>query len=702
MSAAVIGRSLARVDGRAKVTGTARYAADFNQPRQAHAVLAHSAIGAGRIASIDDRDTLDCPGVLAVMTHLNAPKLPYQPHKVPPLDPSMGERLHVLQDERIRFFGQPVAVVVAETLDQAERAAERLHIGYEAQQPVVDLEDHHAATVHPEEGPGSPPDAQRGDAERALTQAACKVDGHYAIARENHTPMEPHATVAVWEDEQLTLWTKSQFVVGERDEIAAIFGLQPQQVRVICPFVGGAFGSALRTWPHVTLAALAARQVGRPVKLVLTRRQMFHEVGYRPRTIQRVALGASKEGKLISLIHEAVGETSRYEEFVEGVTRASAFMYSCANVTTGYRLRPLDVSTPTHMRAPGEASGIFALESAMDELAYALKIDPVELRRRNEPALDESRAKPFSSRQLVKCFEEGMRRFGWSARNPAPRSMGDGRLLVGWGTAACAYPALQAPASARVRVQPDGSVEVETSASDMGPGTYTSLTQVAAEALAVPVERVRLALGDTGFPPAPPHGGSMTLASVGSAVRAACIEARQRMAHASKAQVTGQLIEVQASACRPEEIEKQYSLHAFGAVFADVSVDPDVGIIRVRRLLGVYDVGRLINPRLAHSQCIGGMVGGIGMALMERTLLDESDGRPVNAHMADYLVPVSLDIDQLEASFLEQADLRANPLGAKGVGEIALVGVAPAIANAVFHATGRRARRLPIRIEDML
>lgn len=698
MSAAAIGVPVRRVDGRAKVTGAAHYAADFNQPGQAYAVIVHSAAGAGRIASIDDQEAMKCPGVLAVITHLNAPRLPYKPHKVPPTDPPTGERLHVLQDEQIRFFGQPVAVVVAETLDQAEHAAERLHISYDAEGPVISLADARATTVKPEAGPGTPEDSTRGDAARALASAAYKVDFTYEIARENHTPMEPHAAVAAWEGDHLTLWSKTQFVVAERDEIASIFGVPADHVRVISPFVGGAFGTALRTWPHVPLAVLAARQVGRPVKLVLTRRQMFQETGYRPHSLQRVALGAGEDGRLTSLIHEAVAETSRYEQFVESIISPSAFLYSCPNVATQYRLRPLDVSTPNHMRAPGEASGIFALECAVDELAYALKMDPVELRRHNEPALDESQGKPFSQRALLQCLEEGGRRFGWPGRNPAPRSMRDGRLLLGWGMAACTYPAWQFPASARVRVQADGWVEVETAASDMGPGTYTSLSQIAAETLEVPIERIRVSLGRADFPPAPPHGGSVTMASVGSAVRAACLEARAQMSGASN----GQAIETQAVASRPEEIEKQYSLHAFGAVFAEVSVDPDVGIIRVRRLLGVYDVGRVINPRLAHSQCIGGMVGGIGMALMERTVLDERDGRPVNAHMADYLVPVNLDINQLEATFLDQPDPQANPLGVKGLGEIALVGVAPAIANAVFHATGIRVRRLPIRIEDML
>jgi xanthine dehydrogenase YagR molybdenum-binding subunit len=545
--------------------------------------------------------------------------------------------------------------------------------------------------------------------------------------------------VAAWSGDRLTLWSKSQFVVNEQAEIAAIFGLPPENVRVICPFIGGAFGTSLRTWPHVTLAAIAARQVGRPVKLVLTRKQMFFTTGHRPRTLQRVALGATPEGSLTSIIHVGEGETSRYEQFVEALTAATGYMYSCANVRTRYRLRPLDTGTPNHMRGPGEASGIFALECAMDELSYVLDIDPVELRRRNEPATDESAGKPFSSRSLMECYALAGDRFGWSRRTPAPRSMRDDRLLIGMGTASATYPAYHAQSSARVRLLADGTAEVEVAASDMGPGTYTSMTQVAAETLGLPTNEVRFRLGDSDYPPAPSHGGSWTMASVGSAIRAACIAAQElartravadqrspvfgaplqsiewvsgrlrRRSDESPGQhyrdiveSIGEPIEASASSQRDPEAAERYSMHAFGAVFAEVAIDPDVGTISVRRAVGAYGIGRVINPLLARSQCTGGMIGGIGMALMERTALDARDGRPVNAHMADYLMPVNLDIPQLEAYFVDEVDPHVNPLGVKGLGEIALVGMAPAIANAVFHATGKRVRTLPIRIEDVL
>jgi xanthine dehydrogenase YagR molybdenum-binding subunit len=695
MTTNVIGKPLPRVDGHAKVTGVARYAADFNQPGQAYAVIVGATVGLGRVTGIDSAPVEQMPGVIAVITHRNAPRLPYAPHKSY-IDPATGERLHVLQDDHVRFYGQPVAIIIANTLDQAERAAAALRVSYAAERPIVDPADPEARPVVPEAGKA---DTARGNADSALADAPVKVDEIYEIARENHNPMEPHATVAAWNGNRLTLWSKSQFVVNEQAEIAAIFGLPPENVQVICPFIGGAFGTTLRTWPHVTLAAMAARRVGRPVKLALTRKQMFFTTGHRPRTLQRMALGATADGKLTSIVHEGTGETSRYEEFMEALTSVTTFLYSTPNVRTRYRLMPLDIGTPNHMRGPGEASGVFALECAVDELSYKLGIDPIDLRRRNEPAIDEGENKPFSSRSLMKCYDLAAERFGWSRRLPEPRSMRDGRLLVGMGVASASYPAFQAQASARVRLLPDGTAEVEVAASDMGPGTYTSMTQVAAETLGLPVERVRFSLGRSDYPPAPSHGGSWTMASVGSAIRAACLAVQEE---AAKRSADGKPIEVVVSSQRDPQVAGQFSMHAFGSVFVEVACDPDVGTIRVRRAVGAYGIGRVVNPRLARSQCTGGMIGGIGMALMERTVLDQRDGRPVNAHMADYLMPVNLDIPQLESHFVAEVDPHVNPLGVKGLGEIALVGMAPAIANAVFHATGKRVRTLPIRIEDVL
>ncbi|WP_440412321.1 xanthine dehydrogenase family protein molybdopterin-binding subunit [Neorhizobium petrolearium] len=688
-----IGTPLTRIDGRAKVMGAARYAAEFNRPGQLYAVIVTATVGKGRIRHIGADAVAAMPGIVSVLSHLNAPKLTYGTHKGS-IDPRTGERIHMLQDDAVHFNGQAIAVVIGESIEAAEHGALALRVDYETARPIIDQKDPQATAVVPQ---GMPPHSGRGDADIGFGSAPIKIDAVYEIARENHNPMEPHATVAEWHGDQLTLWSKSQYVYNEQAEIAAIFGLSTENVKVVCPFVGGAFGTSLRTWPHVTLAAMAARATGRPVKLVLSRKQMFFNTGHRPRTQQRIALAAAKDGTLEAIIHEGTGETSRHEEFVEALTVVGRYMYSCPNVRTSYRLVPLDTGTPTYMRGPGEASGIFALECAMDELSYSLGVDPIALRRLNEPKIDEDEQKPFSSRSLLQCYELAAGEFGWSERRPAPRSMQDGRLLIGMGIASATYPAYHAPSDALARLMPDGSAEIEVAASDMGPGTYTSMTQVAAEALGVPVDRVTVRIGDTAYPVAPSHGGSWTMASVGSAIRAACLGLKD-----AAAANTDRPIEVRASSARAPDIAERYSMHAFGAVCAEVAIDPDVGTIRVRRLVGAYGAGRIINPRLAASQCTGGMIGGLGMALMERTALDARDGRIVNAHMADYLMPVNLDIPDVKALFVDEIDPHVNPLGVKGLGEIALVGTAPAIANAVYHATGKRIRHLPIRIEDIL
>ncbi|RUX42737.1 xanthine dehydrogenase family protein molybdopterin-binding subunit, partial [Mesorhizobium sp. M4A.F.Ca.ET.050.02.1.1] len=439
------------------------------------------------------------------------------------------------------------------------------------------------------------------------------------------------------------------------------------------------------------------------------RREMYYGVGYRPHTVQRVALGADKDGRLVAIAHEAYQETSTYEEYTEALLSATRFLHSCPNVYTRHRLARLNIHTPTWMRGPGEASGSFALESAMDEVAIALNIDPVELRLRNEPEQDESKKLPFSSRSTRECYRVGAERFGWSRRTPEPRSMRDGRLLIGWGMASATYPMNFAPASALARLLPDGTAEVASAASDMGPGTWTSMTQVAADTLGVPIERVRFRLGDNQLPKTPPHGGSMTMASVGSAVQAACRKVRDEALNRAGVsdileamQRIGQPIEVSADTA-PGEETKRFSMHAFGAVFVEVAVDPDLGETRVRRIVGAYGAGRIVNPKTSRSQCIGGMIGGIGMALMEHSVVDVRNGRVTNANFAEYAVPVHADAPPtMDVTFVEEHDPHVNPLGVKGLGEIALVGVAPAIANAIFHATGRRIRELPITPDKLL
>ncbi|MCF6101654.1 xanthine dehydrogenase family protein molybdopterin-binding subunit [Mesorhizobium muleiense] len=705
MTAALIGKSVSRVDGRLKVTGAATYAAEFEVPNLAHAAVVRSIVANGRIASIDTAEAERAPGVIAVVTHRSAPRLAYQPHKGLP-DAAVGERLHVLQDDRVTHQGQPIALVVAETPEQAVYAAEVVRVTYRNEAAATDVE-----SVDPVLPTGKPAEweTRRGEPDSAFEQAEFRVDQTYVIPRENHNPIEMFATIASWQGGSLTLWDKTQWVHNVAEEIAAVFGIAAENVRVISPFVGGAFGSALRCWPHVTLAALGARVAGRPVKLVLSRREMYYGVGYRPHTVQRAALGASRDGQLQAIRHEGHQETSTYEEFTEALLSATRFLHSCPNVHTRHRIAPMNVHTPTYMRAPGEASGIYALESAMDELAVALSMDPVELRLRNEPDKDEFKDLPFSSRSTRECYRAAAERFGWAQRNAAPRSMRDGRSLIGWGMASATYPMNYAPASAMARLLPDGTAEVMSAASDMGPGTWTSMTQVAADTLGLPIERVKFTLGDTRLPRAPIHGGSMTMASVGSAVQAACRKVREdALARASANNIEeamkrlGQAIEATADVA-PGDETKRFSMHAFGAVFVEVAVDPDLGETRVRRIVGAYGAGRVVNPKIARSQCIGGMIGGIGMALMEHSVVNPRNGRVTNANLAEYAVPVHADAPPvMDVIFVDEHDPHVNPLGVKGLGEIALVGVAPAIANAIFHATGKRVRELPITPDKLL
>jgi xanthine dehydrogenase YagR molybdenum-binding subunit len=668
-------------------------------------------LASGRIATIDIAAATRAPGVIAVLTHRNAPRLPYRPHKA--FVDLVGEKLRVLQDDRISHQGHPIALVVASTLEEANHAATLVRVTYAPAAAITDIA--HAEPVLPavqktDQGDVQPAVQQRGDPQAALAAADVKVDQSYVIPRENHNPIELHATVAAWNGDQLTLWDKTQWVDNVAADTAAVFGIPAGNVRVVSPFVGGAFGSGLRVYPHVMLAALGARVAGRPVKVMLSRREMYYGTGFRPHTVQHVALGASRDGRLTALVHEDYQETSTYEEFAEAVLDASRFLHSCPNVYTRHRLARMNVHTPTWMRGPGEASGVFALECAMDELAVAMKLDPVELRLRNEPEIDEFKKLPFSSRSTRECYRVAAERFGWSRRNPEPRSMRDGRWLVGWGMATATYPTNRAPATARARLLPDGSAEVSSASSDMGPGTWTSMTQVAAEALGLPIERVKFTLGDTQLPMAPVHGGSMTMASVGSAVQAACRKVRQdALARggggddlAAATRRIGQPVEATVTTA-PGEETKRFSMHAFGGLFVEIAVDPDLGETRVRRMVGAYGAGRIVNPKTSRSQCIGGMIGGIGMALMEHSVVDPRNGRVPNANLAEYAVPVHADSPPvMDVIFVEEHDPHVNPLGVKGVGEIAIVGVAAAIVNAIYHATGKRIRELPVTPDKLL
>lgn len=708
------GRPVTRVDGRLKVTGQATYAADTPVPDHAHAVLVCSTIAKGSVAGVDAAAAQRYPGVVRVLTEFGSVTLPYDAGQV-------------------ASFGQPVAVVVANTLEAASHAAALVEVRYDAADSVTDIDAGEAV-------PGRTArvaDYSRGDADEAVRTAAVSTDLEYSIARNNHNSMELPATIARWDGDRLTVWDKVQGITWSQESYAEAFGIPADRVRVISPFVGGAFGSAGKTWPHGLLVALAARELGRPVKLTLTRKQFYSVVGYRPTSRQRLAIGADRFGRITGLIHEARVENSRYDGYEDNVTEVPRFQYDSPNMRSTYRSVQLDVNPPTYMRGPGSVSGAFALESGMDDLAFRLGMDPIELRLRNEPAVDPSENLPFSTRRLTECFTTGAATFGWSQRNATPRSVREGNLLIGMGTAAGTYHTGASACTVSIRMNRDGTADVRTGSSDMGPGTYTSMTQVAADALGLPMNRVRFALGDSDMPKAPVHGGSQTMASVGSGVLNAANMLRDRFIRTAVMDPGSPLVgrrpdEVTVTDGRmtagdrgesyqdllrrrgwgpldatetwtPNEAEhERYSMHAYGAVFAEVAVDEQLGITRVRRMYAVYDAGRIINPMLAHSQAIGGMVGGIGMALLESTEVDHRDGRIVNANMSDYLVPVNADIVDLDAAFLPGDDTIADPLGVKGLAELVFVGVPGAIANAVFNATGRRVTELPITLDKLL
>ncbi|MFC9056424.1 xanthine dehydrogenase family protein molybdopterin-binding subunit [Streptomyces sp. NPDC057074] len=724
---AAVGAPLSRVDGRLKVTGKARYAAEHDVKGALHAVMVDASVGRGRITSIDTRAAEAHSGVLRVIHHRNAPKLPYKDNKASNNPP--GRRLRVFQDDRVLFHGQPVAVVVATSLEAAQHGASLVEIRYDAEQPSTELAEAQA---------GDPTNYARGDADAGIRSAAVRLDLTYRMARNHHNPMEPHATIARWDGDKLTVWDKTQWIVGTQTELSTVFDVPLDSVRVISPFVGGAFGSGLRCWPHTVVAALAARVTKRPVKLVLSRKQLYFGTGFRPAYEYRLRLGSDRRGRLRAMVHEMEHETSSYETFVEGILEPGQMLYSMPDVRQAYRTVALDVNTPIWMRGPGPATASYVIESALDELADQLGIDPIELRRRNEPAEDESSGLPWSTRRLRECYTVGAREFGWDRRSTRPRSRREGDWLIGMGMATGVYHTARAPAEARVQLDADGTAVVETATSDMGPGTYTSHTQVAADALGLTMRAVRFRLGDSLYPQTPPHGGSMTMASVGSAVLDGCNKVRQQAIKlavedresplygvpAEGVVVRSGRLHLRSNTTRGETYQRllarnnrsaleargsfappsseRHSLHAYNATFAEVAVDATLGLVRVRRILGVYDAGRIISPKLAESQAIGGMVGGIGQALLEHTVTDHRDGRIVNADLANYLVPVNADVPDLKAIYLDGDDREADPLGVKGLGEVVMVGVAPAIANAVFNATGRRVRDLPITAEALL
>ncbi len=684
-----LGADVARLDGPKKVTGTAPYAYEHPLTDPAYAVALLSTVARGRVVRIDATEAQALAGVLAVLTHENAPRL---------ADDSDAE-LAILQSPDVRFRGQIVGAIVAESLEVGAEAAAVVRIDEEATEHRVALAADDPELYAPEQvNGGAETDTARGDVEAALRDAAATVDATYSTPQQHQGAMEPHTSVALWRDGTLRLYESTQSVHGVRETIAGVFGLDVAQVDVSAPFVGGGFGSKGVVHANTVLAVMAAQAVpGRPVKLALTRRQMFTVGSHRTPTIQRVRLGADAGGRLEAVSHDVWEHTSRVKESAEPTATPGRTMYAAPNVATTHRLAPLDVPPPSWMRAPGVTPGMYALECAMDELAVALDVDPVELRIRNDPPRDPESGKPWSSRNLVACLREGAQRFGWGDRDPAPRGTRDGRWLCGTGVAAAAYPPEATPGSkAQIEVLPDGRYAVRIAAIDIGTGTWTTLTQLAAEALGVSIDRVALEIGDTRLPYSHVPGGSAGIGSWGATLYGAARAFRDE--HGDDP-LPGDAVTAGAA---DNPAEDEYSMYAFGAHFAEARVDIDTGEVRVPRMLGVFAVGRVVNPRTARSQLIGGMTFGLSMALHEEVVMDERLGAIVTADLADYHYASNADVGDLDAIWIDEVDPHVNPMGTKGIGEIGIVGAAAAVANAVFHATGRRVRDLPITPDKLL
>jgi xanthine dehydrogenase YagR molybdenum-binding subunit len=737
-----IGTPRSRVDGRAKVTGSARYAGEFPAPDLAHGYIVSSAVARGRVLSVETEAARALPGVLEVFTHENRPGTAwlsgnYQDEVAPP-----GSPFRPLYDGQIQFSGQPVALVVAEDFDTARDAASLIRVTYEAYPHQTDLHVQRAKAYVPGKKRDGidPPPPPRGDADAALAASPVSLRQEYSIAPEHHNPMEPHATTVIWEgDGKITVHDKIQGAQNSHSYITNVFGLAKEDVRVLSPFVGGAFGSGLRPHHQLALAVMASLALKRSVRVSLTRDQMF-ALGYRPMTINTVALGADADGGLRAVQHEAVASTSTYEDYQEVVVNWSGLAYRCDNVKLGYKLAQIDAVTPLDMRAPGAPLGMFALESAMDELAHQLRMDPLELRLRNYAEMDANTGNPFTSKELRAAYRQGAERFGWSRRNPEPRSMKEGRELIGWGMATGIWEAQMQQTSARATLMPDGMLEVATATADIGTGTYTILAQIAADAMGLEMEQVMVRIGDSSLPTSPVEGGSWTAASAGSAVQAVCYKLREELLNHARGMPDSPLANVDlqhvtftegrialrsdparfvtyADALRASghrmlalehttspdpAVQKSYSSYTHAAVFAEVRVDEELGVMRVTRVVDAVAAGKILNPKTARSQITGGVVFGIGMALTEETFTDHALGRFMNHNLAEYHVPVNADIHEIDVIFVEEEDHKTSPLGVKGLGEIGIVGTAAAIANAVFHATGKRIRDLPITIDKVI
>ncbi|MFF9818647.1 xanthine dehydrogenase family protein molybdopterin-binding subunit [Streptomyces sp. NPDC014006] len=692
--AGTVGLAHTRVEGHAKVTGTARYAADFPTDGLAHGWIVQAGIARGRVVDIEPAPVLAMPGVLAVLHHGNAPRLPHLVGAFGPEPP-----IHILQNDRVPHVGWPVALVVAETPEQAREAAEALVVRYEEEPHDIAFHADHPGRYMPEDSPFLVARTERGDVEAELTASSVVVDSVYTTPEEHHNAMEPHAALARWSGGRLDVVDSTQGAYNIAQDLAQLFSLDPACVRVRSEHVGGGFGSKGTIRPPVVLAVMAANAVQRPVRVVLTRRQMFSLVGYRSPTAQRVRLGAHADGRLRVLDHQATCLTSNVHEFIEQSAGIARVLYDADAHRAVHHAVRLDVPTPRWMRGPGEAPGSFALESAMDELAEKCGLDPIALRVRNEPEVGPVSRLPFSGRNLVACLEEGARRFGWADRDPRPGVRRDGRWRLGTGVAASTFPAGAAPSTAALTAEADETFTLRISAADIGTGARTVLTQLTADALGVEFGRVRVEIADSDFGPAMIAGASMGTRSWAIAVDAAASGLRARLALSSGIPPEG--ITVRSDTEEALGADSQLERHSFGAQFAEVAVDVTTGEVRVRRLLGIFAVGRVVNPLTARSQLIGGMTWGLSMALHEEAIRDQASGGLVNADLAGYHLATHADVPLIEADWVDDPD-PLDPTGIKGLGEIGIVGTAAAIANAVWHATGVRQRALPMRNDRVL
>ncbi len=684
-----IGAPLDRFDGPLKVAGTAPYAYEHHVDNPLYLYPLHSDIARGRVARIDASEAEALPGVIAVISHHNAPTLA----------DTRDRELAILQSDEVAFRGQYIGAVVAETLEIARHAASLVNISYDEEPHDATFTTDRDDLYTPERlNAGFPTDTEEGDVDEAFSSAAVTLDGTYTTPMEHNNPMEPHTSVALWEAGDLTLYESTQGAHAFRRSISRLFGLDRERVRVVALYVGGGFGSKGLPHANTVLAVMAAQVVeGRPIKFALTRQQMFSCVGYRTPTVQRVRLGADENGRLIATSHDVVEQTSKIKEFAEQTASATRTMYATQTRRTTHRLAALDVAVPSWMRAPGEAPGMYALEAAMDEMAIKCNLDPIEFRILNEPDLDAETGLPYSSRNLVACLREGAERFGWEGRDPTPRSRQEGRWLVGTGVASGIYPVSRLPGSkVRIRYEGDGRYAVEIGAVDIGTGTWTALTQISADALEVSVDDINLRIGDTELPLASVAGGSSGITSWGSAIFEAARAFRERHGNAP---TDGD----QAEAGMPNNPDTEnYSMHAFAAYFVEARVNEDTGEVRVPRMTGVFAVGNVINLKTARSQLISGMTMGLSMALHEESLVDPRFGHVVNHDFAEYHIPTNADVGEMDAGWIDEDDPYVNPMGSKGIGEIGICGSPAAVANAVYHATGIRVRDLPITPDKLL